>query len=206
MIAEGPSRKEREKEEHRSLIITAALHLFAERGYHNVSMQEIAGKAEFSVGTLYKFFANKEDLYITLLREKAAAFFGGILDILIQDGSPVEIVKQYVRASSFFISDNHALIRLYLADSRGFGKGRKAQEDIGIRQLEIDSQKQLAKVIERGIQEGTFREVQPWEAAIALTGILEAFFVSWLEDPDSNPRGLDSEVILDLFLQGISKS
>jgi len=77
---------------------------------------------------------------------------------------------------------------------------------LGIRQLEIDSQKQLAKVIERGIQEGTFREVRPWEAAIALTGILEAFFISWLEDPDSNPRGLDSEVILDLFLQGISKS
>lgn len=205
MSAEGPSRKEREKEEHRRLILSAALQLFSERGYHSVSMHEIADKSEFSVGTLYKFFANKEDLYKTLLRERATNLFGGTLDILIQDAPPNEIIKQYVRTNSSFVSENQALIRLYLADSRGFGIGHQAFKDLNIRQLEIENQNQLARVLERGIREGVFRPVQPREAAIALQGILEAFFISWLEDPDSNPRGLDSEVILDLFLRGIAK-
>ena len=49
----------------------AALHLFAENGFHHVTMQQIAQAAEFSVGKLYTFFANKEDLYQALIREKA---------------------------------------------------------------------------------------------------------------------------------------
>ena len=64
-------RREREKLSHRSQILADALELFTEKGYHNVSMHEIAAKAEFSIGTLYKYFKNKEDLYSALIIDKA---------------------------------------------------------------------------------------------------------------------------------------
>lgn len=50
------SRKEREQLQRRAEILQAALELFSQKGYHNVSMHEIAARAEFAVGTLYKFF------------------------------------------------------------------------------------------------------------------------------------------------------
>jgi len=50
------SRKEREKLWRRGQILETALDLFSENEYHNVSMREIARKAEFATGTLYKFF------------------------------------------------------------------------------------------------------------------------------------------------------
>ena len=49
-------RREREKLRQRQEIIAAALDLFSERGYHNVSMHEIARKAEFAIGTLRNNF------------------------------------------------------------------------------------------------------------------------------------------------------
>ena len=52
-------------------MLAAAIELFSEKGYHNVSMHEIAQKAEFAIGTLYKFFKNKEDLYKALMLEQA---------------------------------------------------------------------------------------------------------------------------------------
>ena len=52
------SRREREKLRHRKEMLDAALKLFSEKGFHNVSMHEIAQKAEFAIGTLYKFFKN----------------------------------------------------------------------------------------------------------------------------------------------------
>jgi len=55
-------RKEREFLRHRQEILESALELFSEKGFHNVTMLQIAGESEFAVGTLYKFFANKEDL------------------------------------------------------------------------------------------------------------------------------------------------
>ena len=69
-----PPRREREKLRQRQEILTAALSLFSKKGYHNVSMQEIAAKAEFAIGTLYKFFKNKEDLYKVLTLEQADKF------------------------------------------------------------------------------------------------------------------------------------
>ena len=64
-------RRERENLRQRGEILETALSLFSEKGYHNVSMQQIAKQAEFGVGTIYKFFANKQDLYKILIMETA---------------------------------------------------------------------------------------------------------------------------------------
>lgn len=48
-------------------ILAAAGRLFAEEGYHKTGMERIADEAELSVGTLYFYFKNKEDLLIQLL-------------------------------------------------------------------------------------------------------------------------------------------
>jgi hypothetical protein len=62
-------RRERENLRQRGEILDGALRLFSEKGYHNVSMHEIAKEAEFGIGTIYKFFANKEDLHKILIME-----------------------------------------------------------------------------------------------------------------------------------------
>lgn len=69
-----PPRREREKERQRREMLETALRLFSEKGYHNVTMHEIAEKAEFAIGTVYKYFKNKEDLYRALLLENADEF------------------------------------------------------------------------------------------------------------------------------------
>jgi len=70
------SRREREKLRQRQEVLDVALGLFSEKGYHNVSMHEIAKAAEFAIGTLYKFFRNKEDLYRALICNSATGFMG----------------------------------------------------------------------------------------------------------------------------------
>ena len=67
-------RREREKLRQRQEMLAAALDLFSQKGYHNVSMQEVAEKAEFAIGTLYKFFPNKEDLYKAMVLEQCDKF------------------------------------------------------------------------------------------------------------------------------------
>jgi len=71
MKKDKPSRKEREQLQRRTEILQAALELFLQKGYHNVSMHEIAVRAEFAVGTLYKFFKNKDELYKDILLHAA---------------------------------------------------------------------------------------------------------------------------------------
>ena len=59
-------RKKREKERRRQQILSAAKLLFANRGFHQTTMEEIANEAELSPGTLYLYFKSKDELFAEL--------------------------------------------------------------------------------------------------------------------------------------------
>lgn len=64
-------RKEREREDLRRKIITAATELFREENYTGVSMRKIAKRVEYSVGTLYLYYKDKDELFLAV---QSAAF------------------------------------------------------------------------------------------------------------------------------------
>ena len=74
-------------------MLATALDLFSQKGYHNVSMQEIAEKAEFAIGTLYKFFQSKEDLYRTMVLERCDDFKEACLRAMAQSDDEVEQLR-----------------------------------------------------------------------------------------------------------------
>jgi AcrR family transcriptional regulator len=59
-------RREREKEHRRNQILNAAKEIFMSKGLRAATMEDIAGKAELSPGTIYTYFKNKEELYAVL--------------------------------------------------------------------------------------------------------------------------------------------
>ena len=68
------TRKERERVRHRTEIIRAAEAIFAEKGFHGATIEDIARRAEFAVGTIYNFFKGKEDLYVHVIEKIAQNF------------------------------------------------------------------------------------------------------------------------------------
>lgn len=59
-------RKEREKEELKELILSAAREIFLNEGYENTSIRKIASKIEYSPGVIYNYFKDKNDLLLSL--------------------------------------------------------------------------------------------------------------------------------------------
>jgi len=68
-LSRSALRRLREKEQRYNTILKAAEDLFARKGYHQTSIEEIADQAEVSTGAVYLYFKNKEDLLITLMQE-----------------------------------------------------------------------------------------------------------------------------------------
>jgi AcrR family transcriptional regulator len=68
-LSRSAQRRQRERELRYQTILRASETLFAAEGYHKTSMERIADSAEVSVGTVYFYFKNKEDLLIQLLDE-----------------------------------------------------------------------------------------------------------------------------------------
>jgi TetR/AcrR family transcriptional regulator len=202
MEVERLSRREREKLSHRSQILSDALELFTKKGYHDVSMHEIARKAEFSIGTLYKYFKNKEDLYSALILDKAEVFFQTLDEVLSGKDDIENIVRSYIGIKISTMKDNLAFIRLLFAETRDVRFDAKTSFSKILREMHQKEIKKVALLLEKGIRSKIFRKVDPYNLSVALGGLINEFLFCWLEDPDGRPYEVDASFIAELFLKG----
>ena len=87
------TRREHERETRRQLILDAAKDVFAKRGFLSATMEEIAEQCELAVGTLYRYFQSKEELYVSLLCEAMEKFHQGIEAARSRDIPPNEQLR-----------------------------------------------------------------------------------------------------------------
>jgi TetR/AcrR family transcriptional regulator len=197
-------RREREKARQRQEILEAALTLFTEKGYHNVTMHEIAGKAEFAIGTIYKFFKNKEDLYKALILEKAEEFKNMILEAVVETEDEVDKLRNFVKAKGEIFRAHIPVIRLYFSETHGESFSMLAGLDAKIRNLHAEFLKKLASIFDGGMQKKRFNKIaDPYYLAVALDGITTAFLFMWLEAPDRHPYPEDPDTVLNILFKGL---
>lgn len=70
-MAQTGTRRERRAAERRRQILEGAARVFAEKGYHRTTTRDIAEAADVAEGTLYNYFASKDDLLMGLVGELA---------------------------------------------------------------------------------------------------------------------------------------
>lgn len=201
------TRREREKLRQRQEMLAAALDLFSSKGYRNVSMHEIAERAEFAIGTLYKFFRSKEDLYQALIVEQCEKFHYGLTQAIEGPVEEAEKLRNFVRAKGELVRANIAMIRLYLAETQGARLDVIAGLDPLIRERYEEFLHTLAGIFERGMKKKRFKRIAaPYHLALALDSVTNAFLLRWIEDPDGYPFPEDPDVILNIFFQGLIES
>jgi AcrR family transcriptional regulator len=85
-------RKARDKEELRQLILSAAMRLFAEKGVSNITIRNIADAAEYSIGTVYVYFKDKNAI-LHALHTQGFTELRNRFQVLMHVGDPMERLK-----------------------------------------------------------------------------------------------------------------
>ncbi len=204
MSIEKLPRRERVKLRQRQEMLRAALDLFSQKGYHNVSMQEVAARAEFAIGTLYRFFRNKEDLYKALVLEQCEKFDDAISQAMGEVDDEVEKLRNYVRTKGERFRSILPFVRLFLAESRGASFNIKAGLTEEVRKRYDDFLERLALIFERGMQNDRFKNIAtPYHLAVALDSISNALLLLWLDAPEKHPYPEDPDTILNILFKGL---
>jgi len=197
-------RREREKLRQRQDMLAAALQLFSEKGYHNVSMHEIAQNSEFAIGTLYKFFKNKEDLYKALILEQVEKFEEALTKAIEEPDDEVEKLRNYVRTKGQMFRDNISMVRLYFAETRGASFNITAGLDREIRDRYGPFLETLASIFKSGIDRKRFVKIaDPYHLAVAIESLTNGFLFLWLESPERYPYPEDPDIILNILFKGL---
>ncbi len=198
------TRREKQKLSHRQEILDAALVLFSEYGFHNVTMQQVADRAEFSIGTLYNFFENKEDLYATLMDDLSKRFFEALTQAINTGPDEPAKLRNYVSAKASVFSANLDIVRLYFRETRGVSLNVKAGLDDEIRQRHADVLRMLCKVFADGIRNKRFRAIaDPYYLALTLESLTSSTLLGCLEDPENPLYPADPDVLLDILFKGL---
>ncbi|MBN2332743.1 MAG: TetR/AcrR family transcriptional regulator [Deltaproteobacteria bacterium] len=197
------ARRQEYQDRQRQEILDEALELFSERGYHNVSMQEIAAEAEFAVGTLYKLFANKEELYRAILFDLSEIFADALGQALEEGDGEVERITSYLRVAGEVFMANSRAIRLYFAETRGASFNIRAGLDDELIGRYDEILGWLAEVFATGIGKGVFRPLDPHILARSLDSLACTFLVAWLDDPERYPYEQSIAMIQEIFFRGV---
>ncbi len=198
------SRREREKQRQRQEILAVALELFSMKGYHNVSMNEIAEKSEFAVGTLYNFFNNKEEIYTSIMTENSDRFHRALTRALKEGRNEIEQLRNYVRTRGSVFMEKASIVRLFYAETRGTSFNAKIGFDAEIRNKYNQVQQEVAAVFEHGIQKKLFKRIaEPYHLSVALNSVINDFLFLWLDDPEKNAYPENPDVILNIFFDGL---
>src|SRR5687768_17016389 len=80
----------------RGQLLDAAEEVFGRKGYHDTTLKEIADLAEFSVGSVYSFFENKDDLFTSVFVRRGEEFMPAMRSVLGEPGTPLQRLHRLV--------------------------------------------------------------------------------------------------------------
>lgn len=190
-------------------ILTAALDVFAARGFAATKLEDVARRAGVTKGTIYLYFKNKEALFKAIVRETivpviakgealAQSFTGSARDLFEQ------LIRQYWR----LIGETAlaGIPKLMMAEANNFPElARFYYEEVVSRGHRL-----MAGVLQRGIKAGEFRPVNvPVATKLAMAPLIHAVvglkaFAHCIPEGFDVAKYLDTHI--DLYLHGIANS
>ena len=198
------TRREREKLRQRTEMLAAARDLFAEKGFHNVSMHEIAAKAEFAIGTLYSFFNNKEDIYHTIVQDLAETFHEALREVLEGSENEIEKLRNYIRVKTDVLDRNLSFIRMFINEARGGSNNVGTELNIQLRTQYHETLKLLAFVFENGMKHQIFERIsEPYHLAVALDSTTNSLLLFYLDNPATHQHLDNPDIILNIFFKSL---
>lgn len=170
-------RKKRQQTEMREAILSAALKLFSDEGLENMTMRKIAERIEYSVGTLYLYFKDKDEIFFELHTRGFSEFYKRQLSVQdIKD--PVERLTEHGIAYIQFAIDNPEYYDLMFI-SRAPAKIIKKNKDweCGVRTYDL-----LKQNIMQAKESGKFKNVDLEVAAFSLWAFVHGIASLYIRD------------------------
>ncbi|MHA3770320.1 TetR/AcrR family transcriptional regulator [Verrucomicrobiota bacterium sgz303538] len=198
---ERPSRKERERQRKCLELLQVAEEIFAEKGFHGASMDEIAKAAEYATGALYRYFESKEVLYTAVLEQKIRELLSFLKERVGSISDPVEALRVSVRAQLEFASRNRAFIQIYFRERMEVTRAGEHWTRIDALIQELVQWR--AEGVAIGQKQGVFRDGEPQLYALALEGMINGLVRHWTtRDMDSSIEK-QADFVIELVLRGI---
>jgi AcrR family transcriptional regulator len=187
----------------REQLLRAAVHVFAERGYHQARVGDIAEEAGVAHGLLYHYFSSKEDVLRTIFRESWSRLIAALHGIEEAGGPAPEQLRRIAAVLLRSWRDDPDLVRVLVREVARSPELAAQVDEVREAFLVIE------RVIARGQAEGSFRpELDPRLASWVVYGSLEELLTGWVlgQLPEGDEEVARAErTVIDVVCGGLAR-
>ncbi len=194
-IAATTKAKDRKRQE----IANAAIRIFSEKGYQKVKIRDITASLGISTGTFYIYFKDKRALFVDVVDTMIRTILGDATEALKQ--AEDIMTRMIIRGRVFY--DNYSKYNEILNQLRAEMAGEDQWPHEKIKKAYHALTQPVIRDIQKGIEAGIFREVDPDLTAYTLTGIIEIMCLRTMISEKYNYEQIEG-FILDFITNGLT--
>ena len=192
-------RREREKLQRRQDILDAAKKVFADDGFDNANLDDIAARCELSKGSIYYYFASKEDLFISVL-EEGYQKFSLELDEAIRAQNPRDSIERIAEYMVNFFKEDYDRFRVVFRERMKSLSGSSSVFTKHFNERSMEIERKIVEVFQRGIDAGEIKDYDPSTLVNVLLGMIHFSTINCLKCPQ-----IGADTITAIFFDGIQK-
>src|ERR1043166_2723373 len=187
----------------RSSILRAATRVYARNGYFNSKVADIARAADVADGTVYLYFKSKEEILHSIFDQNIADAIDAARKLIENVRDPREKLRRIASLHLERLGADRDLAIVFQVELRGSTKFMREFSAAGFAEyLTL-----LREIFEEGQTAGVFRkELHAKAAAKILFGALDEMATNWIISKRSYKLAPMADVVLDVFLNGVSVS
>ena len=172
------SLSERRKVAMKDGIYDAAVAVLTREGLDSATMDRIAEEAGIAKGSLYNYFRNKTDLLEFVYRKAVDAIENEVAGVVETDASAADKLREIFRVAFEYLSVRRGLFN-FLFDQHTFHKLTRKPSPLAHRNL--------VRVLQQGMDEGVFRQIDPAFHATLIFGAMRGLCDQFLEEEEPWP-------------------
>ena len=193
------SRRDQTAGPKRDVILRAAIDVFADRGYFNAQVADVARAAGVAAGTVYLYFKSKDDLLVSIfersMRDGLALGRAAVAGL----DDPSERLRRLARGHLARLGADRNLAIVFQVELRQSTKFMERFSSTLLR----DYLGLIREAVADGQRAGTFRaDLKPTAAAKMLFGALDEMATNWILSRRRYSLEADADTVIDLFLNG----
>jgi AcrR family transcriptional regulator len=200
----GPVRRRRSRARHDarfSEIVDVAASLFAERGYHATSIQDLSDATGLQRGALYHYIGGKKDLLFAIHERFIEPLLSEARGIQAGNLPPEEAIRALARALMGAIDEFGDQVTVFLHEWKTI---RNDPEAAGVRDARREFEEIVEEALARGVRDGQFAVRDLRLTTLAFLGMIN-YSYQWYVPGGRFTAGQVTEDFSEIFLKGILK-
>ncbi|WP_022663673.1 TetR/AcrR family transcriptional regulator [Desulfospira joergensenii] len=202
------TRKERDDLRKRQEILETAMEIFASRGFHSTTMAQISKASQYPLGTIYKYFPGKKEMYHDLVIERVHEL-GHILFEIKQDENRRASEKLWacMKAQARFYRANREVVKIYISERSNIDGVAMPKLNQRVNRLHEKMVSLFRDILAQGIEAGEIKAYPRRDMAELFSDIVHsAAWASLFREEDEEDLDQRLSMIFEMFTRGIIRT